>query len=267
MSKKKMDKAVRTRAKKEKHQELNNTCHVYLGNKLCETDSIGYCTPQVSGSPTELAVDATDGFIPLWSRDVIIRWRFQQRSLAMFLDPEAAAAYIRKKFGDGILLWQDAAPVKFKEVRDGDAWDFEIVVMANRKCTGPGRCTLASAFFPDGGRHELKLYPNFFEETKQEQVETMAHEIGHIFGLRHFFANIDETRWRSELFGNHQPFSIMNYGNDSFMTENDRNDLKELYRLAWSRELTHINATPVTLVSPFSSLRANLDHGNPVAFL
>ena len=267
MATRRKNKAVSTRSNKEQYEELDLESHIYLGNKLCETDSIGHESPPIAGSPTELAVDATDGFIPLWTRDTVLRWRFQKRSLGIFRDPDAAAAYIRQKFGEGILLWQDAAPVKFKEVKDGDAWDFEIVVMANRKCRGPGRCTLASAFFPDGGRHELKLYPNFFEEIEQEQIETMAHEIGHIFGLRHFFANITETRWRSELFGKHQPFSIMNYGNNSFMTDNDRSDLKELYRLVWSRELTHINTTPVHLVAPFSAFRAHLSRDNPIALL
>ena len=90
-----------------------------------------------------------------------------------------------------------------------------------------------------------------FSEPKQEQVETLAHEFGHVFGLRHFFAQIEEKRWRSEIFGKHKPFSIMNYGQKSVMTKWDRRDLKTLYSKAWSRELTEINGTRIKLVKPY----------------
>lgn len=93
-----------------------------------------------------------------------------------------------------------------------------------------------------------------FEQTEQEQVETLAHEIGHIFGLRHFFAPESETAWPSEIFGEHTRFSIMNYGRDSYMTDADRRDLKLLYQSAWSGALTNINGTPIKLVRPYHYL-------------
>ena len=90
-----------------------------------------------------------------------------------------------------------------------------------------------------------------FSEPKQEQLETLAHEFGHVFGLRHFFAQIEEKRWRSEIFGKHKPFSIMNYGQKSVMTKWDRSDLKTLYSKAWSLKLTEINGTRIKLVKPY----------------
>ena len=234
MANRKSKNPVSIKYRKDAETEQEKSYHIYHKSNVCETDSLGHPTPLIPRSPTELVVDATDGFIPLWQRNVVLRWRFQERSMSVFRDPEAAKSYIREIFAEGILLWGDAVPVKFKEVGVGDVWDFETVFSAERKCIAPGRCTLASAFFPDGGRHELRLYPNLFEETRQEQVETMAHEVGHIFGLRHFFANITETKWRSEIFGEHEPFSIMNYGENSFMTDNDRLDLKRLYQLVWN---------------------------------
>lgn len=250
---------VSLKYRKDAITDFESSHHIFHNGNVCETDSLGHSDPLVPRSPTELVVDATDGFIPLWQRNVVLRWRFQDRSMSVFRDPEAAAGYVRDIFAEGIMLWSDAVPIKFKEVGIGDVWDFEIVVSPDRKCMAPGRCTLASAFFPDGGRHELRLYPNLFEESRKEQIETMAHEVGHIFGLRHFFANITETRWRSETFGKHQPFSIMNYGEKSFMTQNDQKDLKTLYQLAWDHDLTEINGTPVRLVIPFSAIRSN--HG------
>ena len=112
---------------------------------------------------------------------------------------------------------------------------------------------LASAFFPDSGRHELTIYPTMFEQVHEEQIETLIHEFGHVFGLRHFFATISETAWPSEMFGTHNPFSIMNYGSMSKLTDADLRDLTELYRLAWSGQLTNINGTPIRFFKPYSA--------------
>jgi len=242
---------VRFKTKKDMAEAEEPFVHIYHKGVVCETDKRGYASPQDRG-PAELAVDATEGFIPLWAADVTLRWRFQQRSMTIFRDPVAAKNYLRNLFGQALLLWGDAVPIRFTEAHD--AWDFEIVMNAQERCSTSG-CTLASAFFPDSGQHELKIYPTMFEQSLQEQIETLAHELGHVFGLRHFFAQITETRWRSELFGDHQPFSIMNYGEQSFMTQTDRDDLKELYQLAHRGTLTDINGTPIRLVEPFSSFR------------
>lgn len=187
--------------------------------------------------------------------DVTLRWRFQPRAMTIFRNPAAAMGYLRTLFGQAILLWGEASPVKFTEVHDG--WDFEIIVRPEERCSRNG-CTLASAFFPDAGRHELVIYPTMFEQTHNERIETLAHEIGHIYGLRHFFAAISERRWRSEIFGTHSPFSIMNYGANSVMTETDRADLSRLYQMAWNGQLTEINGTPIQLVRPFSAFRRRL---------
>ena len=250
MAKPKIDKAVRARYRKDAAAAEAEHIHIYGAGVVCGTDARGHAEPNAR-SPLELVVDATDGFIPLWDRDVSLRWRFQERSMAVFRRPDAAKDYLRQLFGEGLMLWQDAPPVKFTEVRD--RWDFEITVRPVDSCT-PNGCTLAMAFFPDSGRHELVIFPEMFRQSRQEQIETMAHELGHIFGLRHFFADIRERRWRSETFGTHSPFSIMNYGANSRMTTNDIEDLKTLYRLAWDGSLTEINGTPVALQRPFSEV-------------
>lgn len=64
-----------------------------------------------------------------------------------------------------------------------------------------------------------------FDQVRQEQIETLVHEIGHVFGLRHFFANISEDQWPSQIFGMHCAFSIMNYGHQSVLTPKDKSDL------------------------------------------
>jgi hypothetical protein len=231
-------------------RERKPQIHVYGRGAVCDTDKRGLATPR-GRSPLEIVVDASEGFIPLWARDMTLRWRLQDRSMSTFEDPVAAQTEIRKLLGEALLAWGDAVPVKFAERRD--AWDFEIVMKRSDDCDING-CVLASAFFPDAGRHELVIYPKMFTQIRKEQVDTLIHEIGHVFGLRHFFAQVSETAWPSEVFGTHKPFSIMNYGSQSELTDDDKADLKRLYQTAWSGELTQINGTPIRFVKPFSTI-------------
>jgi hypothetical protein len=242
--------ALRPRPGKEPTAVMESVVHVLGPGIICETDRRGYPTPQ-GRSPTELVLDASEGFIPLWDMNTILRWRFREVSMDYFADPAAAKAEIRNLLADALLAWGSAAPVTFKH--DTDLWDFEIVMRSADQCNAVG-CVLAAAFFPDGGRHELELYPKMFTQVRKEQVDTFIHEIGHVFGLRHFFAQVSEAAWPSEIFGRHDRFSIMNYGALSELTDVDREDLTLLYQAVWSGELTHINGTPIRLVMPFSAL-------------
>lgn len=147
-----------------------------------------------------------------------------------------------------MLLWGDAAPIKLTET--SDTWDFEFTLQEFDNGS-PSGCTLARAFFPDSGRHDIALYPILFRQSYDEQVETMIHELGHVFGLRHFFAQVKETAWPSIRFGTHLPFSIMNYGDKSVFTDADKSDLKLLYSMVWGGELPDINGTPVVQVRPY----------------
>ncbi|OXB15150.1 matrixin family metalloprotease [Flavobacterium reichenbachii] len=214
--------------------------HVYNNKIICVTDSKGYPEPD-NWSPTKIRVEATDGFIPLWDIGVSLNWRFSKSFDSYFKNPEAAKNGVRNLFVQAAVGWKEACPIKFHEVKDG--WDFEID-MHTEDCDTSG-CVLASAFFPGAGQNIFYIYPTMFKQSYQEQVETIQHEMGHIFGLRHFFANISETRWKSELFGTDTPFSIMNYGDKSKLENSDVEDLKKLYQLVWSNQLTEINGTPI----------------------
>lgn len=235
---------------KEVGPQVESLVHMIRPGVRCDTEKRGHTTSRAR-SPLEIVVDASEGFIPLWAKDTTLRWRFRESSFAIFDNPQATQIEVERLLGEAILAWDDAAPVKFS--KRNDAWDFEIVIREADDCNVMG-CVLASAFFPDAGRHKLSLYPRMFTQDGKEQIETLVHEIGHMFGLRHFFAQVSETAWRSEVFGKHQKFSIMNYGADSMLTEYDRFDLKTLYRMAWSGEITHINGTPIRFVNPFHTV-------------
>jgi hypothetical protein len=223
--------------------------HVLKAGFVCDTESRGHATPGGRGL-AEIVLDASAGFIPLWAEQTTLRWRFRERSFAHLTDAAGAKAEIRRILAAALLEWGAAAPVRFTE--DDDLWDFEIVMRSVDQCTNAG-CVLASAFFPDGGRHELTLYPILFEQSPEEQLDTMLHEIGHVFGLRHFFAQVSEAGFKSEIFGKHSKFSIMNYGELSKLTPADKSDLQRLYRFAWKGMLTEINGTPIRFVKPYSA--------------
>lgn len=244
----------RLRPKEEVSKKLEATTHIYHCGARCETDSRGHSTPR-GRSPLELVLDASNGFVPLWDMNVTLLYRFQEQSLAPFQDPEAVKNYVREIFGEALLSWGPSVPVKFAESKD--LWDFEIVVRDDDNCNMLG-CTLARAFFPDAGQHELVLFPRMFEQDRVEQIETLVHELGHVFGLRHFFAQVSETAFPSEVFGKHEKFSIMNYGEESTLTKTDISDLIALYEGAWSGKLTNINGTPINLVQPYSHLKTLL---------
>jgi Matrixin len=217
--------------------------HVFGNGVVCDTEP-RYIEPDGA----EIIVDASFGFIPLWEKNTTLRWRFQQRSLRVFRNPEAAKAVIRSLFEEAILAWGDAAPVKFEE--RSDSWDFEIAVNRNDDCNRSG-CVLASAFFPEPVRNQLTIYPRMFTQSQQDRVNTLTHEIGHIFGLRHFFAKISETDAPSEVFGVDRAVSIMNYGSLSQLTDDDKADLKRLYQMVWDGDLTQINRIPVRSIKAF----------------
>lgn len=226
--------------------------HVHGNGVRCVTDKKGHATPK-DMSPVEIVVDASEGFVPLWDQGVKLRWKFAAGTLEKYRNPTAAAAAVERLLGEAILAWGSAVPIGF--TKHVDATDFEIVMEAQDDCD-PNGCVLASAFLPDSGQHHLRLFPIFFRQPIEEQVETMAHEIGHVFGLRHWFALVSEDAFPAQQFGSQSRFTIMNYGPDSRLTDTDRADLAALYQAAWSRRLTHINGTPIKLVRPFHELPA-----------
>lgn len=221
--------------------------HKLGSDTICGTDERGFAAP-MNRSPFEIVVDASEGFIPLWEPNRVLKWQFNENSMRYFRYPSLAKGYIKQLFAEAISAWGDSAPIRFSQNSSG--WDFEIYMSSTDNCS-PNGCTLAAAFFPDGGRHRLRLYPKMFQQSRKEQVDTFIHEIGHIFGLRHFFANVSETAWPSVIFGEHKAFSIMNYGALSELTTQDKSDLKALYSGVWGGSISSINGTPIVLFKPY----------------
>jgi hypothetical protein len=240
--------AFELRDPKEALSKANPDLHIYgKNNSICLTNSRGQSTRK-GRSLLELWFDATEGFVPVWGPNVVLHWRFNDVSMQYFQRPEAAKQAIRELFGEAVARWGDASPVRFSE--NEDSWDFEITMQPSDVCSSGG-CVLARAFFPDSGRHDIALYPRLFAQSHEEQIETLIHELGHVYGLRHFFANLTETQWPSVPFGTQTPFTIMNYGPQSQLTEQDKLDLKLFYSKVWSGELATVANTPIVQFRPF----------------
>ena len=207
----------------------------------CTTDA----SPQAS---LEAVLDATEGFVPLWVKGTVLRWRFHPDSLARFEYPDAVRKEVRQLMNAGMEAWGSAAPITLDERNDN--WDFEVIVRKGDDCDKDG-CTVAQAFFPDGGRHQLLLFPLLFKQDPAEQLATIAHELGHVYGLRHFFADLSEQDSPSVIYGTHDPFTIMNYGARSVLTEADKSDLARLYEAAWAGKLKQVKGTPIRFFQPY----------------
>ncbi|QDV81759.1 zinc-dependent metalloprotease family protein [Planctomycetes bacterium TBK1r] len=230
-----------------KSRRSQRKVHQIGKNTICSTDARGFPTAD-DVSPSSILLDASEGFVPLWRYGTTLRWWFDDVAISDHPDPSSVKRTVRELMTEAMEAWGDAAPIKLREERD--SYDFRVIVNAKDRCT-PSGCTLASAFFPDSGRHDFHVYPLALEQSRKEQVDTFIHELGHVFGLRHFFAQVSEQAWPSEIFGNHRAFSIMNYGSLSELTEDDRNDLKRLYQAVWSGALADINGTPIRLFPPY----------------
>jgi hypothetical protein len=237
------------RKKEDASREMEPLIHKHHGG-ICVTESRGYPTPGNKG-PAKIVVDASEGVIPIWEKGTTLRWRFQERSINRYEDPDLLQDVIMDLMAEALMAWGDAVPVKF--IKADDKWDFEYVIENTDDCFGGG-CVLASAFFPGTAQQQLYVYPKMFEQNRHEQVDTLAHEFGHTFGLRHYFAKISETKWPAEVFGVHDKFSIMNYGADSELTDDDKADLKKLYEMAWNGDLTEINGTKIKFMKAFSAI-------------
>lgn len=99
---------------------------------------------------------------------------------------------------------------------------------------------MASAFFPNEVRDVLVYHKTLVEPSWRKVLKnTFLHEIGHILGLRHEFANQPNPEKPGEnletlahQFGSVNPHSVMSYDDVNYINDLDKKDVKAFYELA-----------------------------------
>ncbi len=223
--------------------------------------------PEIDLRKIRVGLLVEEPIIPLWGllgeSKQLLTWEFYDDSLGdyflnlsnsreLFGNKNELKKYIRDLIIESMQLWGDSSPYILQE-SDGIT-DFRVKVKVFDNCNPKG-CVLASAFFPSDEDKELVLYPILFKQTRNKQVETIVHELGHIKGLRHSFAQ-EEIGWPNALFGHDNPISIMNYGVNSQLTDIDKEDLRKLYQAVWSGRLKELNNMPIKLYYTLHTQRA-----------
>jgi len=202
---------------------------------------------QVEKNTTKLVVDAQNKNIHLWAPNQTIRWCFDENSFSQkYNNPQHVMNTVSDLIKTALNNWE-FVPLTFQYSINNP--HFRVVMHMNDDCDGKG-CTLASAFFPQQIT-SLDLYPILFSKnfTYADVVNTLEHEFGHVFGLRHYFALTEESFRAAKIFGSHKPQTIMNYGDKSVLTTDDKDDLKTLYEKAWDGSLTAIGGVQIKFIS------------------
>ena len=143
-------------------------------------------------------------------------------------------------------MWQGKG-VTFKHVRPSCKATFQVVYIdsvmptPSTSTNPPGPTLLASSFFPNTGPAEdrtLRIYLTaLFEHRVKYIANILAHELGHILGLRHEFPELLGSR--SVLWGKPNDDSVMNYHVKLRKCRVRTRDLVDLQSFYASRKAKH----------------------------
>ncbi|KAL6701275.1 hypothetical protein J3F84DRAFT_354301 [Trichoderma pleuroticola] len=158
-----------------------------------------------------------DGEIPRWRRGSELSYVVCVES---FPAPLSSVVEDSMKAAVGMF---DGIGVSFRQVARNDPATFAVIYESRN------RNAYAFSFFPNESSRELIIYPPSLQKASYLS-NILAHEVGHILGLRHEFAYEKENEYPSALFGSENADSIMNYFDHPKRFQVRKQDLEELER-------------------------------------
>lgn len=160
----------------------------------------------------------------LWQKNQTLYWSFSND-----FDTNYRLEF-KTLFDAAINQWQqDGYPLPIGIIYTNDSSKANFLVEKNKNSYQGNRIgtVYASSFFPEEHRSNLIIYKEFENNSDRININILAHELGHIFGLCH----IDDEDAQS----------VYDYSADTVMvvgypvSRNDLIELKKMYSEAWKK--------------------------------
>jgi len=167
----------------------------------------------------ELWVHLEGGEVPLWQYDAVVTFTLLSSSFPSV----AHANFTKEQILAAISDW-GISGIELRFVPESDSRKATFIVRYSKR---PNGGTIARAFFPTAEQSDVVIYPLAFSRGQIDYLKNvLAHELGHVYGLRHEFA-IEEGD--TLQFGPSNSSSVMNYNDPPVIQSSDRIWLQKLY--------------------------------------
>jgi len=179
--------------------------------------------PATGGDPLSIWV-GWGGRIPRWKKGQVVQFA----ALAGGYPTPNHAIFAAYKLNEAAIQWNRYnVGVTFKWVSKLEDAAFVL------SYGGDGGSVLARAFFPNSNDlNTLFVYQRAFgPDTSPYQTNIFLHELGHVLGLRHEFANLEGG---AVPFGSPNPQSVMSYTFPPNIQDSDEKSTKDFYNYTGS---------------------------------